>query len=641
MDHYRLLSTISRRCVGRLYVQRLLKSAYPPIDESSANLFEPLEMRATKMFFLRRELEGHFNDRLGTAIGDLLRCPCEQCRDGRGDRGGLNPAASDTYIDKIQAREAWLLLPIMLYLGRLHFIYPWLDSMPLTGGPMGSEPVSLDSIGSLDALFPDPLEMRLFREVYDRTWRMFHPVVFDAPPRGKFKPIDYPRHYRFPFQNEEKPETQGQFGSIVRFEIPGEYVTDPVKNGMREYHDAVTGSPDARKVMSSRCAPGARADHNAVLTRLALQYCFVRKVIRSTSLEAGMEDEVLRMVSTLESDNIIKLMAMYTCGTNIHFVFPHVAANLDGVLRGAYTPPGRAGKSDPLPESWLWKEMVGVAAALNAIHTQIENPFPRSRGRVIAFHFDLKPKNILVTHAGKLKITDFGQSVIQFVGEDEQPSTSYTLGDPKYMAPESWSGDGTMNPGAAAEPKDIMVLLNYDVWSLACIMLEVLIFWLDTASPSPLAAFDAERNAEKPEGTFFTRTAVKACVGAKIAALRASSVAAEPSSVSRNNYLESVFGLLLEMFCFAKKDRPFAGKVSDRLINARERYDNDRQGTGELLHDQIRKEMIDGGQGYREIGWWDGGRLRSFLDMYDVQAPGVNARMSTWKLTLGGGTATQ
>jgi len=60
------------------------------------------------MFFLRSKLEVHFNDKLGTAIRDLLRCPCKRCKDGRGDLDGLNPGRRTTgrYVFKLCPRPA-------------------------------------------------------------------------------------------------------------------------------------------------------------------------------------------------------------------------------------------------------------------------------------------------------------------------------------------------------------------------------------------------------------------------------------------------------------------------------------------------------------------------------------------------------
>jgi hypothetical protein len=50
-------------------------------------------------------------------------------------------------------------------------------------------------------------------------------------------------------------------------------------------------------------------------------------------------------------------------------------------------------------------------------------------------------------------------------------------------------GDFVLKPDAQVE--DVIVLLNYDVWSLACIMLEVLIFLLDASAPPCRRALSA------------------------------------------------------------------------------------------------------------------------------------------------------
>jgi hypothetical protein len=153
------------------------------------------------------------------------------------------------YITSLREKKAWILLPIMIYLGNLHFIYPWLDAMDLTNeSETDGRPVSLDSIAILASLLPNDRERGLFRAAYERTWRMFYPVMLGAPPAGLDRPKEYPPHSRFPFQNEKKSVTQGQPGSLVYFEIPEEYVTELVKDGITQYHNTVTGCGDDRKV---------------------------------------------------------------------------------------------------------------------------------------------------------------------------------------------------------------------------------------------------------------------------------------------------------------------------------------------------------------------------------------------------------
>jgi serine/threonine protein kinase len=55
-------------------------------------------------------------------------------------------------------------------------------------------------------------------------------------------------------------------------------------------------------------------------------------------------------------------------------------------------------------------------------------------------HRDVKPSNLLVTHDGQLKITDFG---IAKVASFKQTQTGLLMGTPSYMAPERFTGGGS------------------------------------------------------------------------------------------------------------------------------------------------------------------------------------------------------
>src|SRR6478735_6109619 len=143
----------------------------------------------------------------------------------------------------------------------------------------------------------------------------------------------------------------------------------------------------------------------------------------------NMERDVLSMVSRINdavSENIITLMACYKWKESMHFLFPCVEADLSDLLRNnnSRCPPHLREKlkaGEALLDHWLWQQMEGVSRALSAFHTQMENPFKDVKGKVIALHFDLKPANILVTSGSDgvtLKITDFGQSIIQIIDDD-------------------------------------------------------------------------------------------------------------------------------------------------------------------------------------------------------------------------------
>ena len=182
-------------------------------------------------------------------------------------------------------------------------------------------------------------------------------------------------------------------------------------------------------------------------------------------------------------------------------LFPCAATNLGHFLR-----------SQPHPEltndfvKWLLQQLNGLAQGVRHIHNlapsglgpdSLTTDLNRSvkRGRA-GFHHDLKPQNILVFGADNIggrppkftdlvfKISDFGAAKINDILsksglEHQSPKTSnLPRGDPIYSAPDYALVGTTSRP--------------YDLWSLGCVFLEVLL-WTFDVSGSNLDQFEEDR----------------------------------------------------------------------------------------------------------------------------------------------------
>jgi hypothetical protein len=103
----------------------------------------------------------------------------------------------------------------------------------------------------------------------------------------------------------------------------------------------------------------------------------------------------------------------------------------------------------PMAESQVRAILGQLAGALEYVH---------GRGLV---HRDLKPGNVMITHLGDVKLTDFGLAV-QAVGLDEETrgTDQSLMGTPAFMAPEQLSG----------RPVD----RRTDVYALGCLAYDLL-----------------------------------------------------------------------------------------------------------------------------------------------------------------------
>ena len=329
---------------------------------------------------------------------------------------------------------------------------------------------------------------------------------------------------------------------------------------------------------------------------------FARKILRAKttdSLDWTLEKAALRAISKTGHKNIIELLFVYKWRDQYNFVFPFVEHNLHDVLHGVWQP--ETIYHAPLEEHWLWKQIIDVASGLEAIH----NP-EKGNSSIIGFHFDLKPSNILVTNGGVLKITDFGQALIKFVQKDDQTYGIHRGGSPVYQAPEACPTRSSMVSGHV----DDKIHRKYDVWSLACIMLEVLIFVLDHGKEG-VELFEKRRRREPVEGAFYSMIEVaqlKPCVQEKLRQYERVNLSRETDFDYRSN----VVGLLRKMFDTNQTNRPSSKAVHDRLSKI----------AGGIYQSHASEEQISGWtkqvlirQGDIELGWRGSSGVQSFLEM--------------------------
>lgn len=158
-------------------------------------------------------------------------------------------------------------------------------------------------------------------------------------------------------------------------------------------------------------------------------------------------------------------------------------------------------------DHWMWIGVLDIFDAVAAIHdprSRITTNPPNTGSRIIAGHFDIKPANIVIDASGRFLLTDFGQAFFKRIEIGQESNLTVYPGTLNYTPPPSYSRRKFSNDQLPS-PGDWWSR-EYDVWSLACVSVEVLIFIVDGAN-APYRFYDKQLN-EDPQrlGTFWMTT---------------------------------------------------------------------------------------------------------------------------------------
>ncbi|KAG8170312.1 hypothetical protein KVR01_001057 [Diaporthe batatas] len=615
MEQYRIFCPgSSNDCKSLAYIGRLHGCIWPRLALDSDDFFESAEAESTKgtMFFSLEETKALFTKE---NIMDLLSCRCRDCGEYKSDASAAFNLLD--YEKRIvnQNDEGWLLMAALVYLGKLSLIYRWIQH------PHMVEPGTLRGARSLvEAPFPTRRQNELFWKAYGRVMDMFSPLEIKPGINDRPEHNSLAKSQRFPYLDEPGSLPSGSSGSLITaFCVPEEYL-----------------HVDFRQLMENNYSNSVVDDGRGKKYRL------VRKVLTHKTLK-HMEHITLRMIASRRDQvNLINLMALYEWREQIHFIFPFVETHLDEVLLDQWTFPGSA-QTRALADNALWRQMIGVCEALKTIHFDLTSPWGSKNTQVIAFHFDLKPANLLVTANGIVKITDFGHSMIQIMLPEKEKKGFYRGGDPVYRAPESTPDSEqvreareTRNHTAISQDynKELprsQVFLNYDVWQLACIMTEVLIWITETdqyrekdlpgEKGQVIKAFRQEKRDEDGQDAFFRVKSqngtivrcLKTAVDEKLRSIQSGNMA----DTDVETYMARTVEILRGMFEIDPHRRYHSYRVLRELEEASQRYSTSRQRPGDRIYQKIRD--WNPSKCFTEVGWKKGGEIRSFLEMSDVR----------------------
>jgi serine/threonine protein kinase len=202
----------------------------------------------------------------------------------------------------------------------------------------------------------------------------------------------------------------------------------------------------------------------------------VRKEFKPQRKDSEYELELrnLSILRLLKHPNIIQLLGSYTYRGKHNLIFPLArGGTLTDLIRKPRPP---LFKSDEK----IIIALSGLCSAVCAVHRQFSDDHTLLG---IGCHHDLKPKNIFVDE-DKFLLADFGLSRFKTATEDSDTSYKHVGGD--YVAPEceGFEASGNINTKT-------IIGRPSDVWSLGCIMAEVLVYM--KMGPEGVARFEDER----------------------------------------------------------------------------------------------------------------------------------------------------
>lgn len=191
------------------------------------------------------------------------------------------------------------------------------------------------------------------------------------------------------------------------------------------------------------------------------------------------EAKALEDTSRLKHEHIVTVKSIFTKGSRHYFMFQWADG---GSLRDLYRKDLRPYLTAELVEEMV-QQLLGLSDALSALHNyrKVESPdqpgqtslleVPRPAQNDESYrHGDLKPENILRfednTKVGVWKIADMGLARHHLAATDLRGPTDTLNATPSYEPPEVY----TMPDQGRSR--------QYDVWSMGCIILELLVWML-------------------------------------------------------------------------------------------------------------------------------------------------------------------
>jgi serine/threonine protein kinase len=185
------------------------------------------------------------------------------------------------------------------------------------------------------------------------------------------------------------------------------------------------------------------------------------------------EEDFLNEIANLKHPHLVKRLASWTYEGSYYILFPLAKCNLWEHMK-------RNPQRELTPKfvRWFLHQMTGLAEALQTVHSPSSRTGRlelRPAARKTAYHHDIKHQNILCYDADDaddaetiLRLSDFGcgkvaEMLSTVSGSEMSHVTNAKMGTPTTEAPEGFR-NRTSRP--------------YDMWSMGCVYLELLVWML-------------------------------------------------------------------------------------------------------------------------------------------------------------------
>jgi serine/threonine protein kinase len=199
------------------------------------------------------------------------------------------------------------------------------------------------------------------------------------------------------------------------------------------------------------------------------------------------EHSILQRFKNNRHKHLVSILAAYIQNGKYHHIFPFAQGDLHGYWKNIHREPSSTESEENL--AWLAEQCQGLAEGLAFIHRYQTASFKsllhpdshsistiesgQNKLRLFGRHGDIKPENILYFPRsdrdlrGILVITDFGCTDFSTREELDHNRRKSLPNSPTYRAPET-----------DLDPEDSSITSSYDIWTLGCVFLEFLTWWL-------------------------------------------------------------------------------------------------------------------------------------------------------------------